>query len=439
MLIDPPAETFIIADAIEGDTSIGVANITNFAINQILLIGEVGNQNSEIIKTSASVAPASQSIELASALIFDHAANTPVTVLRYDQVEFSTATTVSGVKSVLATSSIPANQETTDYNDAAASSGFYFARWKNTITSGFSSYSEASPVTAYDMFSARAVIDAALNMINKQTSDVLTDEFAFQMIDACQMEVLREFKRWSFMQSFETIIGTTEEGTWKIAVPANLDDQVTYKSIWNFRIGKEQDMVWVDKSEFDALIEGMAISTLSVAAVIGAPTLTLVSSKDFDTQGSIQVGPTQYTFTANNKTTNVLTLDGLVTANAAAGQDVFQFANLGLPIYWTIYGGFIYHWPITSSIYSGRNYYMDYYKKLVETTSDYDSVILPDPTVVQYYLAWKFLIRMQNGDATPASDGMFTQYIIRRDKLKQKESVNRNFILGSDLQGPFYW
>jgi hypothetical protein len=259
------------------------------------------------------------------------------------------------------------------------------------------------------------------------------------MIDACQMEVLREFKRWSFMQSFETIIGTTEEGTWKIAVPANLDDQVTYKSIWNFRIGKEQDMVWVDKSEFDALIEGMAISTLSVAAVIGAPTLTLVSSKDFDTQGSIQVGPTQYTFTANNKTTNVLTLDGLVTANAAAGQDVFQFANLGLPIYWTIYGGFIYHWPITSSIYSGRNYYMDYYKKLVETTSDYDSVILPDPTVVQYYLAWKFLIRMQNGDATPASDGMFTQYIIRRDKLKQKESVNRNFILGSDLQGPFYW
>ncbi len=433
LLIDPPAQTLLSADMAAGSSSLTVANSTNFAINQILLIGDAGNENSEIVKTSSGSAPNGSTITLSGTTVFAHTASTPVTVLYYDQVQFWTALTISGAKTLLTTGSIVADSTTTNYDDTAASSGYYFARFRNSVGSTVSTYSAPSPVGAYTMLSARAIIDAALGMINKETSPVFTDEYAFQMIDACQMEVLREFKRWSFMQSFNTIIGTTSQGTWKIAVPDDLDDNVTYKSIWNFRIGRENDMVWIDKAEFDALIQGSAYSTVVSSTLTGATSLILDSTKDFTAQGSVQVGANVYTFTANDTTTNTLSLGSPLLADVAADQDVFQFSSLGYPTYWTIWDGFIYHWPICSSVYAGRNYWMDYYKKLVQTTSDEQEVVLPDPTVVQYYLAWKFLLRMNNGEETPASTGFYNNYILRREKMKQKESPNRNFIFSSDL------
>ncbi len=437
MLVDPVAQTYLQSDIAAGSSSIIVQNITNFATNQILLIGDPGNQNSEIIKTSG--APSGSTITLATNTKFAHTASTPVTTLYYDLVQVFTATTVTGSKTQLGSDlTIPANQLFTDYNDLAASTGFYFARWKNSISSTTSDYSEPSPVTAYTLSSARSIIDAALGMINKKTSNVLTDEYAFQNIDACQMEVLREFKRWSFMQSFNTIIGTAKTGSWKIAVPADCDDQNTYKSLYNFRIGKELDMVWVDKEAWDDLIAGIAYSTLAVAAAVSDTTLTLANSTDFTDEGTIQVGPNQYTWTANNRTTNVLSLGSAVTAIAPVGQDVFQFASLGYPTYWTIWAGYIYHWPAIGSSYNNRNYYLDYYKSLTLITSDYDNIVLPDPTVVQYYLAWKFMLKLQNGEETDASKAMFDNYVLRREKMKQKESINRNFILNPDIGDNFY-
>lgn len=441
LLIDPPAQTLLSADVAAGSNQISVANITGFAVNQILLIGDPGNENSEIIKTSASSAPASGIIYLASNTVYAHTASTPVTVLYFDQIQYYNATTVTGSKSQLGSdTNIRADQLTTDYNDTAGSTGYYFARFKNSITSATSPYSSACPVDAYTMLSARSIIDAALGMINKETSPVFTDEYAFQMIDACQMEVLREFKRWSFMQAFNIIIGTTETGTFKILAPDDLDDNLTYKSIWNFRIGREYDMTWVDKAEFDALLQGVGYSTVAVAALAGATTLQLVSTKDFThQQGSVQVGPNVYTFTANDTTTNTLTLGSALLADVPENQDVFQFVGLGYPTYWTIWDGYIYHWPPTSSPYNGRNYWLDYYKKLVQTTTDTQQIVLPDPTVVQYYLAWKFLLRMNNGEDTPASQGFYNNYILRREKMKQKESTNRNFILSPDLGGGGYY
>ena len=140
----------------------------------------------------------------------------------------------------------------------------------------------------------------------------------------------------------------------------------------------------------------------------------------------------------NTRSTGVLTLGSALINNYALGQDVFQFASLGLPTYWTIWGGYIYHWPAISSSYNNRNYYLDYYKALTQITSDSDQIVLPDPTVVQYYLAWKFLLKLNNGEETDASKAVYSNYILRREKMKQKESINRNFILNPDIGDNFY-
>lgn len=440
MLVDPPAQTYLQQDTVASSSTILVANITNFAENQLLLIGDAGNQNSEIVKTSAGTPPAGSTITLLAATKFAHTANTPVTVLYFDQVQIYNAATTTGSKTQLGSNiNIAANQTVTEYNDTAASTGYYFARWVNSITAAVSDYSEPSPVTAYTILSARNIIDAALGRINKQTSSVLTDEFAFQMIDACQTEVLREFKRWSFMQSFNTIIGQTQTGTWKIQCPANLDDNLTYKSIWNFRIGREFDMIWVDKAEFDALTQGIGYSTVSVQGNINDTTLTLVSTNDFTQQGAVQVGPNVYSFTANDTSTGILTLQSPLLAIVPVNQDVFQFASLGYPTYWTIYQDYIYHWPICGSVYNGRNYWLDYYTKQVQIVNDSDMIVLPDPTVVQYYLATQFLLKLNNGEETPATAALWAKYQDRLLTMKNKESTNRNFILSPDLGGSGGW
>jgi hypothetical protein len=429
MLIDPPAQTFLTTDALTATASIEVGNILNFAINQILLIGELGNQNTEIIKTHGSTAPSGSSITLANNLRFTHTAGTPVTVMSYDQVEISNAATVAGAKTVLGSViTIAGNQLNTEYNDVAASAGYYFARWKNSITSSFSAYSDPSPITAYTIYSARSIIDGALGLINQTQSEVFSDEFAFQMIDMCQMEVLREFKRWSFMQAFDTIIGETSTGQWKIALPDDCDDQNTTKSVYTFRIGKEQEMIWVDKEEFNALIQGIAYSDLTTPIIVGSTSIVLVDTSDFTDSGSILIGENTYTYSANDRSTGTLTMSASTTTNDA-GQTAFQQAGgAGLPTYYTVHSGYLWHWPMTSGVYDNRNYYLDYYKKQLQITKDSDEVVVPDASLLHYYLAAKFLIRQANGAITGDAQKMLDLYDARVLKLKQKETPNRKFI-----------
>lgn len=428
ILVDPLATTILTSDTSSGVTTLSVKNTTNFATAQFVLIGDQGLQGSEIIQLSTSVSPTSSSIVVATSTVYPHSSSTQLRRILYDQIEFSTATTVAGTKTVFTTTAIVADDLETKYNDASANTGFYFARFKNSSTGLFSSYSDASPVTGYTILSARSVIDNALGMLNKKSSDVLSDEFAFNEINNCQYEVLRELKRWSFMQSFESILGATGTGVWKVAVPTDMDDQNTNKSIYNFKLGRLRPMRWVDKYQWNKLIQGMPHTTLARSIAVGDTTIYLAYANDFDTSGSITVTANTYSYSSKNNTTGTMIISAATTTDATSA-DVFQFANLGEPRFWTTFGGQIYHWPITGSTYNGYDYFLDYYKSLTSIVNDTDTIVIPDPTLVQYYLAWKFLLKTSNGEETPGSQSFYNNYLLRREKLKQKETLGRTFRL----------
>ena len=170
-----PVKTFLSSDTASSSGTLTVKNIQGFAINQILLIGEPGGQGSEIIKTHASTAPTGSTITLASNTVLPHSASTFVYVIPYDEVEISIAPTIAGAKVVLTTASLQADQFDTKYNDVTYTTGYYFARFENSITSAYSPYSDPAPWAGYGILSARAVIDSALGALNKKTSEVLSD------------------------------------------------------------------------------------------------------------------------------------------------------------------------------------------------------------------------------------------------------------------------
>ncbi len=427
LLVDPGASTILTSDTASGSSTLTVKNITGFAINQVILIGEPGNEGSEIIKTHTATAPTGSTITLVSNTIFPHSSSTPVRVIRYDSVEIYTSPTVGGTKTLVTTQSLSADSKTTDYVDSS-SSGYYYARFKNTIgTATYSDYSDPAPVGGYTQLSARSLIDNALGMINKETSSVLSDEYGFQQINNCQMEVLREYKRWSFMEVFNANIGESSVGVWKIALPTDCDDQFTNKSIWNFRLGKEDNMVWVDKEKWNDITTQIATSTLSLAINIGDSTITLTDSSDFSDGGTVYITDHSYQFTANDRTTGVLTLSAVSTTANSLGDTVFQGASFGNPVFFTIFPGYIYFYPVCGTDYDQRNLYLDYYKKITTITSDSDETVIVDPTLVQYYLAWKFLLRLNSGTSDENSNSFLNLYIARRSTLKQKESMGRTF------------
>ena len=423
-LLQSPIQTFLSTDMASASGTLTVKNITGFAINQVLIIGELGNEGTELIKTHAATAPTGSTITLASNTVFPHSSGTPVYVIDYDNVEVSTATTLTGSKTVLATIPVQVGSDYTTYDDTAGSVGYYFARFKNTITTTYSSYSDGIPVGGYGILTARYIINNALGMINKDTSELLTDQFCFNEINNCQMEVLREYKRWSFMQVFDYDLGSITTGQWSIAVPANMDDQNTNKSIYNFRIGTFGNLQWIDKEKWNDITQGVAHTTLASNINVSDATITLTDSSDFDQNGgTVYIGANTYGY--SSITSNVLTLSAVSTTTNTAGQDVFQGGTLGIPTYWTTFGGNIYFYPILAGTYTEREGHLDYYISPISITNDSDTIVLPDPNVVIFYLAWKMLLRINNGVDDASTNPMYQSYSARKQTLMRKEVIGR--------------
>ena len=135
LILNAPG-SFLTNDFSSGVSAFTVQNINGFAINQINFVGTVGNENSEIVKTHSATAPTGSTVTLASATTQAHSNSDQVYIIPFDQVEISYAATLTGSKSVLVTMTLDVKKETF-YNDTTITSGYYFARFKNSITSVF--------------------------------------------------------------------------------------------------------------------------------------------------------------------------------------------------------------------------------------------------------------------------------------------------------------
>ena len=428
-------ETYLTANVAIGSSTLTVQNISGFAINQILIIGNLGNDGSEIIKTHTATAPTGSTITLASNTLFAHNTSTPITVINYDRVEISSAPTIAGSKTVLATIPIVAYNTDTNYEDTSGNVGFRFVRYNNSITSTFSAYSDAIPVAGYEVSSARTIIDKALGRINKKTSEVLSDQFAFDCINDCQEEVLRELKRWSFMSVFDYSLGSLSYGDWSVDLPVDIDETYSTKSVYNLRIATENNLIWVDKEKWNDIICDTVFTTLVNNISIGDTSIVLLDTSDFTvTGGSIRIGANIYAYTANDTSTNTLTMIPSTTT-ATSGKYAFQFEQTGNPEYWTIINQKAFFYPVLGSHLDGKNIYMDYYKKQIQIVNDTDKVVLNDITLIQDYLCWAFLVKLNNGEETDTaksstgSSGWYGKYMMRKDMMKKKETIGRTFKL----------
>ena len=232
------------------DTSVAEAgsytvySINDFAINLITLIGEWGEEGSEITKTHTSTAPIGSTVTTVSGSpVKAHPKDTPVYIIPYDQIELSHSSTISGAKTVLITSTLNPENKEWRYEDVANSDGYYFTRYKNSIINTFSDYSDAIPYTGYESNTVGYIIYNAMEELGKEFNDRLTFESLLRKINACLRYIKGKLKRWSNTQEFDYIVGQLNRGENRIALPSTYYDKNSNKSMLALRIGNGTNLI----------------------------------------------------------------------------------------------------------------------------------------------------------------------------------------------------
>lgn len=428
--------TYLTSSASSGDSTISVDSIIGFDINQILLIGDWGNEHSEIIKTHATTTPSGTTITLASNLVFDHNPREKVYLISYDQIEISHSNTETGTKTVLATIDIQADQLETQYIDTTQSTGYYFLRWKNTITSTFSDYSSPIPYTGYTSKQVGSIIDYALKRNNLESfTDNIDYDFCISEINACLDYISGKAKKITDFSNFDYILTQLSEGINSVALPDNIYDKEGNKSIYAVRIAGSSPLEWKNKKEFDAEMEGVYHTITTADASAGDTTLTVKSTGDFDDSGTVDVyiNGTLYSITYTGKTTTQFTGipssgDGSITVTIPSGTNVWYGEEVGEPLYYTVYGGNLYYYPLPDSTYENKNLLLDYYTGVIEVNSLDDEIDLERFGMIKYWLTWAIRSQIKNDGIRDLRDpdfvmfsGMLNDYITKNINSHRKK------------------
>ena len=446
-------KTYLGNDSAVGDSTITVQNIHLFAVNQILVVGSIGNEGTEIIKTHASTAPTGTTITLAAALTQSHSRGTPVYIILFDQYELSNASVSGGSKTLLTTTlgsgliAIDPEQIYTLYNDSQFSSGGYYTRKYNSITSNFSGYSDFIPYTGLPDNSIGSVKQRALEQLGETYNDLITDgKLNSSLYEARRMvdQDPRIF-RWTFRQKFNQIIGQCVSGNWSVSAPSDLRDRNTYKNILGLTMGRQnRPIIYQDRVRFNQNYLNAARTTLNGAVSSGASSIVLTSSHDLDDSGAITVAGsgvgvlrTIVSYTGNNRSTNTLTgVTGVPVAGFPDASLVWQNANfMGLPTAYTIDSGILYFDVPFYDQLDGRNIIMDYYAALPTITTDSQTFDEPFYDLYVSYLKWKIKYLKANGKIDKDTDTDYKEWNEGIGRIIAQEVGGQKINFVPDVEG----
>lgn len=441
--IKTPYETELISPATIGST-ITVKSILSFAINQILLIGELGAEDSEIVKTHASTAPTGSTITLTANLSFAHPVRTKVTVLIADQVEITHSTNEAGTtKTGLTTTlgsglvALKGDNKVVRWDDTEYNTGYYWLRYKNSITGAFSDYSGAYPVGGLEDNTVGKMIERALKVCHIDAFTKFVDyEFCINEINECLRAIAGKLKKHSKLGEFEYVLGQTTRGINKYALPSTISENENNKSMYNVRIG-DTELKFKTISEWNNDIIGNTKHTqVRTQATAGQTTLEIDNSYDFMDSGSVNVfiSGTIYTITYTGITRSAIA--GVLTGIPASGTgsitvtipvdtNVWYGENEVKPEFYTIYGGYLYI-ELPSATYDNLNVVISFGKSPTKVSEDTDTLDATRYDAVFHWLVWAIKAQIKNKGERSMDDDEYKQFLqITADYIRTENAGHR--------------
>ncbi len=437
-------KTYLDADSTAGITSLSADGV-NFAANQYIVIGQPGNERTEIVQISTAN---STTITLVSATVFAHNRGDIIRFIPYNQIiaEFSTdAITYTPIAAV------PIRSDATEtYMQRASdlSTYSYKFRFYNSTSTLYSAYSAITTAVGYADNTIWAVKNRALGQLGEKIDGLITDQFLNDGIQEARRSVDQwpSIFRWSFRTQFGVTFGQMLAGQWRITVPSDMRDRNTAKNLLSLRFGAQnRPCVYQDRRQFNQNYLNIVHTTVSVAALASATSIVLTSTHDLDAAGSLTLsgqtvgqGTFIIAYTGNNKTTNTLTgVTGIPVGGAAIGTDVWQrgIFSGGIPSAYTIDAGYIYFDFPVSTTYDGQDVKGDYYSTIPPISSDSQTFDEPFYDLYVYFLKYKIKYLKSNGKINRDGDTDWKDWLDGATKLIAQETPMQRVNFVPDVEG----
>jgi len=414
------AKTFLSADEAAGQTAITVKDISGFAVGKYVWFDPFG-PNSELIAMHASTAPTGTTITLASATTYAHSAGEEVLYVEFNQVEITHAATLTGSKSVLATEGLTARENEHKYLDISQTTGFYFARFKDSVGSTFGGYSDG---VAYDGWANNTVgfmIDSALRELSISFSNQIQMVDCVRWVNKGLREIKGKVRRWAEHYIYNAVIGQAQRGVNIVAMPVTIYDTETNRSVEAFRIGDGASLLYAEPDVFDAQMGDVKFTDVTTEAVATDTTLEIDNSYDFEDSGSVAVyiDGTKHTITytgvTRSDTAGVLTGvpasgDGSITVTIPVDTKVWQDEEEGRPIVYTVRNGALEFWPLVDAQHDNQNVYLDYNTEATEVDSESDTIDYQRFDMLNDYLTWRIWCKAENDGKLDKNSGFYQTY-----------------------------
>lgn len=399
-LLDSQKTTRLVADIPANSGTISVAGISGFAVNNYILIGKFGDSSAEIVKIHTSTSPTGIIITLAANTVRDHYADSPVTLLDYDQVEFSRANTLDDTKTILGTQDINADKIESYYKDLVNSNGFAFVRFYNSHLAIYSEYSTGVP---YSGLSSSTVSD----IVNKACSDSLvevggdfsTEKQLLNDVNDCQ-DAITDYD-WKFeLVSDDVSIKTVQfENTYSLG---RLKYELKYpgisQGVKSVKFSNTR-LQLIDNDEMDLIYNNVIKVSVVTIANISDTSIVLNNTSELPESGVIYINGMSIFYTTNDVTTNTLSgIDaGDITSVILAGSIAWYNINPGIPTKYTITidNNIVLNCPVNIE----RNGYplkVEYLKKLNRLTDFSSTTEIPFTDSMQLFVAAKIERRKRN-------------------------------------------
>jgi hypothetical protein len=399
-------KTYLDADSAVGVSSLS-ANGVNFSTSQYIVIGQPGNLKTEIVQVNTVTSPTSTTITLVGTTSFAHNRGDLIRFIPYNQIIPTRSTDGGSNFTPLSAINIRADStETYLQRTGDASTDVYKFQFSNSSSALVSAYSDQVVASGYADNTVYSVKKRAMDQLGEKKTDLVNDQFLNDSLMEARRTLDQDPRilRWTFRTKFDTTLGQMLAGQWSIASPTDLRDRNTYKNVLNLRFGNQnRPCIYQDRVRFSQNYLNVVHTTVSSAYTSGGTSLVLTSTHNLDSSGVITVAGNSVaqdkvavTYSANNKSTNTLTITS-PGRNISAGTDAWQRATFGLPTAYTIDNAVIYFDVPLGSTWDSQDVLIDYYRTLTAIDSDADTFDEPFYDLFVPWLKWKIAYLKANG------------------------------------------
>lgn len=438
-------KTYLDADAASGSSSLA-ANGSNFAVGQYILIGQPGNNRSEIVQIHASTAPTSVLITLAANTVFAHNRGDIVRFIPYNEIaaEFST----NGGINFSTITAVPIRADATEtqmQRTSDASSTVYRFHFFNSTTGLYSAYSDTVLGSGYADNTIWAVKNRALNELGEERSQLINETFLNDSIQEGRRMADQNpaIFRWSFRTQFGVVIGQMLAGQWQVTLPSNLRDRNTNKNILSLRMGAQnRPITYQDRRRFNQNYLNVGHTTVAVQAIANATSLVLASTHDLDAAGSLQLANNNVgdgfiiiTYTGNNLATNTLTGVTGINRTVLVGTDCWQRGVYGLQTGYTVDNGTVSFDVPLKVDYDGMDLKGDYYSIIPPISTDDQTFDEPFYDLYVSWLKWKIKYKKANGKIDRDGDADYKEWQSGLANLIAQEFPSQRVNFVPDVEG----